>query len=458
MPMRTPLLIAITVGLIWSAGVPATLADEHWPQFRGPAAAGVSDDKPAPTEWSISDGTNVLWRTPVPGLAHSSPIVWGDRLFVTTAVPLSGSSDVRIGLYGDGDSADDMVEHAFKLLCLDRATGKVLWERTCHQGVPRAKRHTKATHCNSTPATDGRVVVALFGSEGVFAYSLDGELRWKKNLGLMDVGPHNATELQWGFASSPIIHEGKLVLQCDIKQDPFLAALDVSDGRELWRVARDDVPGWCTPTAYGSGADARILVNGCRHIGAYRLDDGREIWRMSGGGGIPVPAPVLGDGVAYFTSNHRPLKATDPAQPIFAVRLNASGDVTLPAEATSSEHVAWLQTRRGAYMQTPLLYRGLLFNCKDNGDLAAYDARTGEEKWRQRLSDGGEGFTASAVATDGKLYYTSEEGRVRVLRAGPTYELLAQNELGESCLATPAVSRGVIYFRTRGHVIAIGQR
>ncbi|MCG3126115.1 MAG: Outer membrane protein assembly factor BamB [Phycisphaerae bacterium] len=456
--MRWAALIAGTTSVIAVAIAGDPRPGVDWPQFRGIGAAGVGDGSPLPAEWDVSSGKNIAWKTPIPGLAHSSPIVWGERVFVTTAAADSGETELKVGLYGAGDSAADMVEHAFKLYCLDRASGKILWEQTCVKRVPQFKRHTKATHCNSTPATDGRHVVALFGSEGLYCYTVDGKLKWKVDLGPLDVGPHDATELQWGFASSPIIVADRVVVQCDAKQAHFIAAFDVADGRELWRTARDDVPGWATPTAMKAGDGWQVLMNGCKHIGAVDLADGRGIWRMSGGGGIPVPAPVAGDGLIYLTSNHRPIREGDPLKPIFVVRASARGELPLPTEEQPGEHVAWMKTGRGNYMQTPLVYRGIAYFCNDNGALTAYDAASGEQVIRERLGTGKTGFSASAVAGDGKIYFTSEEGDVHVVSAGKTFERVAENHMGEVCMATPAISDGRIIFRTRGSVVCIGTR
>lgn len=452
---------AVAIGVSFIAAIDAAAADEprpgvDWPQFRGIHACGISDGRPLPLEWDAEDGRNVRWKTVIPGLAHSSAIVWGDRVFVTTAVPAAGDKQLRVGLYGDGDSADDMVEHAFKVYCLNKKDGKVLWERTATSGVPRFRRHTKATHANSTPAADGRHVIAFFGSEGLYCYDFDGQIKWKKDLGPLDVGPHNAPELAWGYAASPIIVQERVIVQCDVKKGQFIAALDISDGREVWRTRRDDVPGWCTPTAFKAGGGWQVLANGCRDIGAYDLAGGESIWRMSGGGGVPVPAPVVFDNRIYLTSNHRPIRPTDPTKPIFVVRADARGQVRLPADGESNRDVAWWKEQRGNYMQTPLVYRGVAYFCADNGLLGAFNAASGEELFRERLSQAGTGFTASAVAGDGKVYFTGEEGDIVVIEAARTLKILARNSMAEVCMATPALSEGRLYFRTRDHVVCIG--
>ncbi len=451
-----PMRLLLGLALLSAA---ALAADANWPQFRGAQAAGVAEGHALPSAWDVAKNEGVRWKTPIAGLAHSSPVIWGEKLFVTTAVSSADNQSLRTGLFGEGDSADDMTEHAFKVLCLDKKTGKILWEKTAHTGVPKVKRHVKATHVNCTPAVDAQHVIVFFASEGLYCFSHDGELKWSKDLGVLDVGPYNAMQMEWGFASSPVLIDGKAIVQCDIKKNAFLAAFDASDGRELWRTPRADVPTWATPTAWMSPGGPQIICNGCLEIGAYDANTGKRVWSLSGGGGIPVPAPVLGDGLVYLTSNHRPYRAQDPSQPVFAVGLNATGELSViegPA-AAPDPHVKWVKTKIGSYMQTPLLYGGRLYVCKDNGTFRVLDAKTGEEKWTQRIGGGNVGFTASAIAGDGKIYYTAEDGKVIVLKAGGEGEPIATNDLGESCLATPAISEGVIYWRTRGHVIAIGK-
>jgi outer membrane protein assembly factor BamB len=213
----------------------------NWPQYRGPNASGVDASNPVPTRWNIETGENVLWQTPIPGLGHAAPIVWNDRIFIATAV--SGTkADLKVGLYGDIESAADTGPQQWRLLALDRATGRVVWNQLGQESTPKVKRHPKASHCNSTPVTDGQRIVAIFGSEGLFGFDLHGRPLWQKELGPMDSGYFNSPTAQWGFASSPVIHDGKVIVQCDVQKGSFLAAFDVTDGRELWRTPRHDVP------------------------------------------------------------------------------------------------------------------------------------------------------------------------------------------------------------------------
>lgn len=402
-----------------------------------------------PERWDVPKGQNVSWKVAIPGLGHSSPIIWRDQICVTTAVSQDGQDTLRVGLYGEVDSLDALPVQRWMVYCLDKRTGETLWARTAYEGVPKTKRHPKGTFANATLATDGERIVASFGSEGLYAYGMDGTLRWKVDLGVLDAGFYLDPSAQFGTASSPVIHDGLVVLQADVQRGGFLAAFDLRDGREVWRVARDDVPTWCTPTVHIVEGRAQIVVNGWRHAGGYDLRTGREIWRLSRGGNTPVPTPIIAHGLIFLTSAQRPLS------PIYGIRPTARGDITPASGVSTGDHIAWSHEREGAYMQTPIVYGDYLYVGRIIGVLNAFEARTGRHAYRARLGQG-QGFTASAVAADGKLYYTSEEGDVFVVRAGSAFELLAQNPLGEVALASPAVSEGVLYFRTRTHLIAVG--
>jgi outer membrane protein assembly factor BamB len=453
--MQTPARTLRIALLVLAAASPlaARQSASDWPQFRGPGACGVRDGGELPLELGAP-----AWKVAVPGLAHASPVVLGGRVFVATAVPAGLDPELKVGLYGAGDSAEDLVETEFRLMAFDLASGEKVWDTLAAKAVPRFGRHTKATQVNSTPAAEDGLVVAVLGTEGLFCFDAkDGKVKWRVDLGPLDCGPWQATDLHWGYASSPVVQDGKVAVQVDVVGDSYLALFELATGKELWRVARDDVDTWCSPTILPAAGErpAQVLVNGCKHIGAYALADGAEIWRMAGGGGIPVPTPVVAGELAYFTSNHRPLEPSHPEQPIFAVRLDARGDLGVPNVEKPGEHLAWMATQRGTYMQTPVVYAGLAWFCKDNGTVACFDARTGVEHYRERLGDGSTGFTASPVAGDGKVYFTSEEGDVVVVAAKKEFQVLAQAELGEICMTTPAIVDGGLVFRTRGHLLRI---
>ena len=423
-----------------------------WPQFRGIKAAGVADTHPTPARWNVAGGQAVAWKTPVPGLGLSSPIVWGDLVCVSTSISGNKDAGLRIGLYGDIRPVQDDTEHEWRVYCLDKRTGAIKWQHTAYKGVPKIKRHTKATHANSTLATDGERLLAFFGSEGLYAYDLAGKLLWSKNLGVLDAGYFQVPEAQWETGSSPVLHDNVVVIQADVQKDSFLAALDARNGKELWRTPRSDVPTWGTPTIHTVNGRTQIIVNGWRHIGAYDFKTGKQIWKLTGGGDIPVPTPVVHDGLIFITNAH------GPGAPVYAIRETATGDITLADGATRNDGIAWSYPRDGGYMCTPLVYRGLVYIVKYNGVLNVYDAKTGEKKFQERLAGGKSAFTSSPVAADGKVYFASEDGHVYVLKAAPTFELMAENDMAESILATPAISEGMLVYRTQAHLIALAER
>lgn len=447
------------LGILLTLGVPA-MAQTNWPSFRGPNASGISVGKATPTTWNVEKSENILWKTQVAGLGHSSPIIWGDRLFITSAVNQSKTAPLKVGLYGAGDSAADDDVQQWKVFCLNKNSGKILWQATAHEGVPKVRRHTKATHANCTMATDGANVVAFFGSEGLYCYDLAGHLRWQKDLGILRASPTvyndkpdpEGATLEWGFASSPVIYGNRVFLQCDVLTNGFVAAFNLADGKEAWRTRRDDTGTWSTPNICADGARPQLVVNGWKHMGGYDVKTGEEIWQMSGGGDCPVPTPVMWKDLVFIMSSH------GPRRPIYAVRTDATGDVSLHDGALTNKFVSWAALRSGSYMQTPLVYEDRLYSCHVDGVLSCFDAATGKEFYKERLGSGGEGFTASPVASNGKIYFTSEQGAVFVLKPGAEFNLMATNKMDEICMATPGISDGVIFFRTQEHVVAVAHK
>jgi len=425
---------------------------QNWPSFRGPNASGVADGKPAPTAWDAEKNVNILWKTPIPGLSHASPVVWEDRVFIATAVSSDPKPYFRAGLYGDVDSADDQSKHSWKVYCLDKKTGKVLWEQTAYEGVPKVKRHIKATHANSTPATDGEHLVAFFGSEGLYCYDLKGKLKWKVDLGTLDSGWFYDPDYQWGMASSPIIYKNLVILQCDVQKDSFVAAYDLKDGKRVWLTPREEIPSWGTPTVYEGKERAELITNATKFVRAYDPLTGKELWRMSGNPEVTATTPVAAHGLIYICNSYR------PNQPIYAIKPGATGDISLKDGKETNEHVAWSKQRGGTYMPTPVVYGDYLYALANQGVLSCYDARTGERLYQQRLGAKGGSYSASPVAADGKLYLASEDGEVHVVKAGPKYELLATNPVGEVMMATPAISDGVLVIRGQKHVYGIMER
>ena len=422
-----------------------------WPSFRGEYASGAVDNQNLPETWDGKSSKNIKWKTLIPGLAHSSPIIWKEKLFVTTAISSRNDVSFRHGLYGDGDASDDQSHHRWCLYCLDKKNGKILWERTVTEGIPKDKRHIKSTYDNSTPATDGRYVAALFGSEGLFVYDLNGKFIWKKDLGKMNCGAYDAPEYEWGPASSPIIYQDKVIVQVDTQNESFVMACDIKTGKTLWKTMRDELPSWGTPTIVESDKRIELVTNSSNFIYGYDPATGKELWRLGGSSKITAPTPIFSDDLIVVCSGR------GPEAPIFAIKTGANGDITLPDKQTSSESIAWSKTRRGPYMPTPIIYQGYLYTLQNNGRLDCYELQSGKEIYRERISHAGGGFSASPIAADGKIYLPSEDGDIFVVNAGADFKLIATNNMGELLMATPAISEGMMYVRAEHHLFAIGQ-
>jgi outer membrane protein assembly factor BamB len=434
------------VCLVLAALLTVPVSAQNWPAFRGANASGLGTGTP-PISWDLETRRNIAWQTPIPGMGHSSPIVWGDRIYVTTAVASSGTPTVVTGDSSKGgvDSAKDVVAHTWRILAIDKASGKILWDRGVHTGVPRVKRHVKASHASSTPVTDGRAIVALLGSEGLFCFDMTGALKWRQDLGVMDVGLVGDPTYQWGPATSPIIDGNLVIVQNDRHSNSFLAAFDLASGKQVWRANRDEYPTWSTPLIVEAGGRRELITNGGKYIRAYDPATGKELWRLSDSATqVKVPTPVAASDAVIVTGGYPPA-----GRPIYAIRPGGSGELTPAA-------MAWSTQNGAPYTGTPLALDGIVYACTDNGILSAYDAKTGERLYRSRVSEAAGGFSASPVAAGGRLYLAREEGDVFVVKAGRTFELLATNPMGEIAMATPALSGDMLVVRTRGQLVAIG--
>jgi PQQ-like domain len=429
----------------------ASVSAQHWPAFRGANAAGVADGTATAVKWNAGTGENVAWKTPVAGIAVSSPIVWGDRVFVSTAVGSDPNQTIRTGLYGDVEPVADSSKHTWRLLALDKKTGKVLWDNVAYEGIPKTKRHPKSSQASATPVTDGRHVIVSFGSEGLYAYDFDGKLLWKKDLGVLNAGWFFDPDYEWGIGSSPIIYKNMVIVQCDIQRHSFLAAFDTQTGKEIWRTEREEIPSWSTPTIFEANGKAELVTQATTFTRGYDPMTGKELWKYSGNSEIAIPTPIVGPGFVVITNGYRGV------QPIFAIKPGASGDITLKDNATTSAFVSWSTKRGGPYIPTPLIYGDQLY-VLNNGVLTAYKVATGQQVYQKRLGGTAGSFSASPVAADGKIYCASEDGDVFVVKAGPEYEELAKNSMGEVVMATPAISDGVIIVRGLKNVYAIKAR
>ena len=441
--MKSLLLVVLCLS------IPLTTNAQNWPSFRGPNASGVAEGTKPPITWNVETTQNVLWKTAIPGLSHASPIVWGNRIYVITAI----SSDSKVGFIAKDKGiglANDDVKHTWRIYSIDKQTGRVIWDKTAYDGVPRAKRHVKATQANSTPVTDGRYVVALFGSEGLASYDTNGKLLWKQDLGVLNPGLWDDKASSWGHASSPIIFRDLVIIQADGHKQSFIAAFNLKDGKQAWRVERDEITSWTTPTIYEGKNRTELIANGGRYIRGYDPLTGKELWRFSDNDTqVKMQAPLVAHDLIYITGGYPPGRA------MYAFRPGAVGDISLKTGEEKSDFIAWRLSNGSPYTPTPIIYGELFYALADNGVLSAYDAKTGERIYQQRLPSS---FSASPVAADGRLYLASEDGDVFVVKAGRQYELLAKNTMGQPLMGTPAISQGMIIVRGENAIYALGER
>ena len=441
----------VTATLIFLTLVVAVPA-QNWPAFRGRNASGIAEGAHPPTTWDVEKSINVRWKTEIPGLGHSSPIVWGDRIFVTTAITSDTQTEFTHGATQTTASAKDDTKHTWRVYCLSKQNGGVLWQQTAFEGVPKAKRHVKGSQANSTPATDGERVIALFGAEGLYCYSFLGKLLWKQDLGVLDGGWSSDAAAHWGFGSSPVIYKHLVIVQCDTQKDSFIAAFNLSDGKQVWRTARSEDTSWSSPCIYEGKPHDELVTSGTKFYRGYNPLTGKELWRLADGADVKIPTPLVTAQMLFLGGG-----SSNMQRSFYAMRPGASGEVTLPPSANSSEQIAW-RNHASPHVLTPIIYGDALYVCTDNGVLTLYNAKTGEMIDRERLGGRGSSFSASPVAADGRLYFSSEDGEVFVIKAGAEYELLATNSIGEVIMATPAISDGMLIVRGQHHIFAIGEQ
>ncbi len=433
--------------VLLAATVPVC-ASENWPRFRGPGARGVASNRDAPDYWSAID--NIRWKTEIAGRGWSSPIVWGNHVFLTTVVGEDDSNPPK----GKVEGGEAFSEHRqqstsdrqWKVLCLDLLSGKVKWERLVHRGPPPAPIHVKNSYATETPVTDGDRVYACFGNVGVFCFDFSGRLVWSR------ATPPHMMQYDAGTAASPVLDGDRVYLVNDNEEQSYLLALDKRTGQEVWRVDRDEKSNWCTPYIWKHEKRTEIVTSGSGKVRAYDLD-GQLLWWFTGMSGITVPTPFAGQGLLYVSSGY----IRDKQRPVYAIRPGAVGDISLQPGETSNAAIAWHRPKAAPYHPTPLLYDGRLYVLYDRGWLSAFDPQTGAPLFeKERFPRGGQ-FWASPWAAGGRVFCLNEDGVTFVLRAGDRFELLSTNKLADDdmCFATPAVAGDRLLIRSSVRIYCI---
>jgi outer membrane protein assembly factor BamB len=424
---------------------PVGAATDRWPQFRGPQSSGVAEDPSLPDTWSSTE--NVVWKTGIPGTGWSSPIVWGDNIFVTSVVSTVEAEKPKKGLYFGGERKAPEDVHRWAVYCLDWKTGRVKWEREVHRGAPPGPRHLKNSYASETPVTDGERLYVYFGNVGLFCFDMKGKPVWSKKW------PPVKTRYGWGTAASPIVHKDRIYVVNDNDERSFLVALDKKTGKQIWRVEREEGSNWATPYIWEHAARTEIVTPGTKKVRSYDLE-GKLLWEFAGMSSIAIPTPLAKFDLLFITSGY----VGDQHRPVYAIRPGASGDISLKQGETSNSHIAWYLPQAGPYNPSPIVYGDYYYTLLDRGFFTCHDARTGKEVYgKQRIEAGAGAFTSSPWAYNGKLFCLSEDGDTFVIQAGPDYKLVGKNSLGEMCMATPAIARGSLFIRTASNLYRISK-
>jgi outer membrane protein assembly factor BamB len=453
-------VLAFLLSPVLSIAVQAQTA-AHWPQWRGPFFNGMARGD-GPTTWS--DTSNIKWKTEIPGRGHSTPAIWGDRIFLTTAIPIAKPTATqptgtlqgyiggnqfqggqqeggqRGGQRGSG-AAVPQLEHRFDVLCLDRKTGKILWQRTAKVATPHEGYHRAyGSFASNSPVTDGKYVYASFGSRGIYAYDFNGKLIWEK-----DPGVQMKMRLAFGEGTAPLLAGDRLFLVFDHEAESFIVALDKRNGKELWRAARDERSSWSTPLAIEHDGRTEIVVSATNKVRSYDPETGKVLWESAGLGANAIPVPVYQNGIVYVMSGYR-----DPK--LMAIKLGKQGDLT------GSDAIVWSQTRGLAYTASPVLYDNKLYVVTDNGMVTAFNATTGEPYYAQTRLPKAYNLKSSPIGANGKLYLATEDGDVVVAKMGEKFEVVATNHLTDQIfIATPVIAAGELYLRGQNTLFCISE-
>ncbi len=420
-------------------------AQEHWPQFRGPGATGVSDSATFPEKWSTTE--NVAWKCDLPGRSWSSPVVWGDKVFVTSVINTGDSEEIKKGLYFGGDRPKPSeANHQWRVYCLSLDSGKILWEEQVHEGVPQAAIHLKSSYASETAVTDGQRVYFCFGNLGIFCFDLDGQAVWQHRLTPQE------TRYGWGTAASPVLHDGRLYYCFDNEVQSYLVALDAATGKEIWQTLRDEKSNWATPYVWVNPQRTEIVVPGTGQVRSYDLN-GQLLWSLTGMSSITIATPYAVDDLLYVSSGY----VMDPLRPVYAIRPGAKGDISLRDGETANEFIAWCQTKAAPYNPSTLVYKDRLYALYDRGTVAVFDSKSGVEIYGPERLPNGRAFTTSPWASRDRIYLLNEDGVTFVLKAGDDFDLLHTNELAEDDMgmASPALVGDRLLIRTAARIYCI---
>ena len=416
--------------------LPASFASDKWPQFRGADSTGVAEDASLPDTWSATE--NVAWKADIPGMGWSSPVVWGNNIFVTSVVSAVEGEKPKKGLYFGGERRAPADPHRWMVYCVDFNTGKIRWEREVFRGAPETPRHLKNSYASETPVTDGERVYAYFGNVGLFCFDVNGKKLWEKKYGSYQM------RYGWGTAASPIVHKDRVYIVNDNDQQSFIVALNKKTGEEAWRVSRDEGSNWATPYIWDTASRTEIVTPGTRRVRSYDLN-GKLLWELSGMSSIAIPTPFSRHGLLYVASGY----VGDQLRPVYAIRPGASGDISLKKGETANNFIAWYQPQGGPYNPSPIVYGDHYYTLYDRGFFTCHDAKTGKEIYgKARIDPAVTAFTSSPWAYNGKIFCLSEDGDTFVIQAGAEFKVLAKNSLDEMCMATPAIARGSLVIRT----------
>ena len=411
---------------------------DNWPQFRGPESRGVVAGGNHPDHWS--DTVNVAWKTDIPGRGWSSPIIWGDRVFLTTVVSSEKPEEPKKGLYFGGDRPKPSEAiHQWKVFCLDLNSGNVVWKKQVHEGKPKTPIHLKSSYASETPTTDGERIYCYFGNVGLFCFDFEGNELWR-----LETNPQ-ATRYGWGTAASPVRHEDRLYLVNDNEEDSYLLALDTKTGQQVWKIPREEKSNWATPFIWKNNLRTEIVTPGSGKVRSYDLE-GNLLWSLTGMSSITIATPYQHNGLLYLSSGY----VMDARRPIYAIRPGAMGDISLKEGEVTNDFIAWFQPKSAPYNPTSLIYDDRLYVLYDRGLLSCFQSSNGKEIFAQQRLRDGHAFTSSPWACNGKLYCLNEEGVTFVLKPGDQFELLHTNSLAEDdmCMATPAISGDRLLIRT----------